>query len=104
MTVTWPRRLSVSVLNLSPAECPARSGKGSILKWGHCPSDGAVTGSRQLRLIFQEAALAFSGHFTAELEAVASRGKAFLTEFQTLSVHFGDNKEEEGEEEGRERH
>lgn len=94
MTVTWPRRLSVSVLNLSPAECPARSGEGSILKWGHCPSDGAVTGSRQLRLLFQEAALAFSGHFTAELEAVASRGKAFLKEFQTLSVHFGDNKDE----------
>lgn len=37
----------------------------------------------------------------AELEAVASRGKAFLVEFQTLSVHFGNN-EEEGEEEGRE--
>lgn len=33
----------------------------------------------------------------AEIEAVAARGKAFLTEFQTLRVHFGDNEEEEGE-------
>lgn len=44
--------------------------------------------------MFQEAALAFLGHFMAGLEAATSREKAFLIQIQTLSIYFWNSKVE----------